>query len=189
MATLSRAIVLVFIITNTVSVFADGERDLFSEISKLYDEGTEVTFAELEGWTSGRCYGSSERDLPYASLLVGMTRKVSGNGGPLFPPVFSSRIFPLLLPTSYKGDTFDNLGRMTLDGFIDELNKAFYTFEEFRYENGTLVAPIEQGNGEIKIRKNGTNLVVLAFATRDIVDTDIKSGDLVTSCYYFKKIN
>ena len=78
---------------------------------------------------------------------------------------------------------------MTLDGFIDELNKAFYTFEEFRYENGTLVAPIEQGNGEIKIRKNGTNLVVLAFATRDIVDTDIKSGDLVTSCYYFKKIN
>ena len=159
----------------------------FSQLEAVFSQGTFPQKEDLLGWYSGRCFSKHSRNSPQNSLLIGWEDRIEGDGGPLFPAqnVPNNMLRYLSIAKDHGADDNPSYFDHPLEEDIETI-KAFQESDlgkqiagEALEDSGSLVRmTLLQPSDRWHLRKH-LNYLVLKTLLHD---------ELVSYCYYFKKI-
>ncbi len=160
-----------------------------------FDQGQNVTWAELKGSYSGRCFGVTEQDKPYQALLTYMP--VANSDGPGFP-----HGSPLLFNVRFIhwGENMDELSEKRLNEFKTELRNYWSKIYSTLTENPTVTelygdepdgTPKSRDNHKVEFKKFNEYFIsktTILISGRSIGGRPLKPGDVLKACYFFKRV-
>ena len=168
----------------------------FEVLKRDFENGQNVSYEEVEGFYSGRCYSMSRPNKAFAGNLgIYESDKYSHHR-----PNFSEsvrKVFVLSGREYIPPESFDNVEAQTLRFIMDEFSEIYTHLEDYR---GTIASRRIFNGEEIllrPVRKSGNLLISVGIALQshrdwpDKLDTSIEfeEGDTIMACYFFKKLN
>ncbi len=175
---------------NNISVFND-DLDIFSELKSWFDNGENVSFEEVEGFYSGRCYNTQHRSTPGNSLLGIYKKEIDNDNGPAFPPFYIKRIV--------EGGRADEAANFydEFEGVKSELENIWDEHSDIEDYEGTISSTLgaTPDSSKLVIKRAGEYLVLGYIAQSDAKINprlggvfNVSSGEFWLACYYFKKL-
>ena len=167
-----------------------GEDTMYSTIKTWFDEGEDVTFEEIKGFYTGRCYILAGPDTPQNAVLGAYSKKSSDDHGPAFPQGYDEKIISgswFNAPADYSDHMDGSEIKTNLDTFLDKTGVASYCAE-------TLYVPAPEGHlNSLSLRKKGQYLVTIQTVTKASQTAyhrgkyigPITVGDIIETCYYW----
>ncbi|MBI5630852.1 MAG: hypothetical protein HY921_08215 [Elusimicrobia bacterium] len=169
----------------------------YAKIESLFKAGTLPSREELSGWHAGRCYSESDRDAALAGLMAGLSL---GHDGPLFPDEFKA----FSITTYADPSAFDEPSQYGSFSTYSEMMRSIYNDVTFaRVKDGSYAARqklsepyyrfslLKGGTIEHRIRKAGSYFIIqhaVISVPKDREWVGAKPGQILSYCYFFKKI-
>lgn len=147
---------------------------VYSEVEKLYAEGTLPTTEDMTAWISGRCYMASDQSAPLNGLVIGQYEKQ--DHGPILPGEMF-KIFALWYNYGKPADKFD----LMTDALARELTSLMS-------REGNLVTVPATENNALKVSYSTSTTWSFRKNGNYIVNQWLEGGKPHAYCYYFKKV-
>lgn len=165
------------------------------QLLSWFETGTEVSFEEVKGGWSGRCFGNSPNSNPYNSIIVGLE---TNDVGPAFPP---RQYLIKEYQENEKSDYFDNYNpisdydriKQRLLDFIDN-----YKIQQTSKIDGTLTWTTGRTSDDLptslnSVRRHNDFLIFrrenLVLNKNDKKNTSTFKKETWEACYYFKNLS
>lgn len=176
------------------------EASYFDEVSKWYDQGTEVSFEDVKHGWSGRCFTKVDPNTPSNSILISIDENAAG---PAFP---AKKYLGLLFSSGNPANFFDNYdiekdSEVTAKTLQESITKK--QTQEVIIDNGTLTwtldfEPNQRPDTKHFVRRYKDFIVIrednliegnsLYSETLQRTISGVKKGPWST-CYYFKNLH
>ncbi len=162
--------------------------DKFQQILELAKQGKNVSFNEVEGVYTGRCYDMVNRNLPRSSALAILQIDTNPSDGPLFPKD------KLVIEGGYVGsaDIADSKTKETITSELLAIKSQYTSVVESPLS--VVMNDTSLTSHQMTYVKNQNYILGLIYANQDQeinVRGDgkitVKKGDIWAACYYFNK--
>lgn len=179
---------------------APRESSYFNEILDWYDNGKEVSFEDVKGGWSGRCFAKVDPNAPLNDILVSFD---DNPAGPAFP---SNKYLGLMCYPSKAPNFYDDYDIEKDDNAVVQILRetiAKKQIQQITSDNGTLtwtldLEPNQRRDIKYFVRRykdfivvRGDNLIEnnsLYSQTLQRTISGVKKGPW-TACYYFKNLS
>ncbi|MFC1523018.1 hypothetical protein ACFL6Y_11475 [Elusimicrobiota bacterium] len=168
-------------------LFANGKGSYFNRLKELYGKGKLPDTDKLIGWFTGRCYHVADPCRPTPKLLAGLRSQDNGDNGPLFPSQHDLKLFQFIADPS-DPNAYDELSEREITDIESSLRQDANWITHAIEINGSLVTWHRRNNLKYRIRSYKSYFIA-EYAVLDDVKDRFKSGDVVTMCYFFKKVH
>ena len=174
-----------------------GEGETPFEVLKWdFENGQNVSYEEVEGFYSGRCYGMGRPNKAFAGAIGIYESDQYSDHGPKFSEL-DRRIFVVPAGDDTRPGFFDNVGAWLLRSGMDKYPGKYTNLEDYR---GTIASRfIFKGKENIlwPVKKSGNFLISVGIALKSYnalppdqrkVSLRFEEGDILMACYFFKKL-
>lgn len=183
----------------TISHFpADAAKTRFEILLEWFNSGVPATFEQVRGSYSGRCFFVKDKNNPGNSLLIGVEYNPDGDVGPGFP---ADHLVQKVVTYYHEGGAPGYFDDRTSFDYKDVLDRAPKSKRinpvEFPPLSSTLLG--EKGEPWLRLEYvTSQNFLVVKMIAKENGDYPnwwggksykAKSGDIVSMCYYFKKLD
>lgn len=170
---------------------------IFSVLQSWYDKGQDVTWNQIKGSYSGRCYLVKNPDNPRPYILTYVDAK--NNNGPGFPPQLPQLVQGIrYADSSIPTDAYDNISKKDLKKFQDFMrtqiaNSAGFT-DTPTVAQKTDMEPNFRPDFLDEYRRYDQYIVnrmtLLISQNLNFGDGNFyaKAGDVIVMCYYFNQV-
>ncbi len=157
---------------------ASNDSNRFEQLLDLAHEGKPVSFSNVEGVYTGRCYEKGQ-NLARNSVLLILEVDTNPNSNSLST---KEKLVIQIGNGSAPADHFDSKTK-------EELIQALIPFKVYfssLVENPLRIA-IASAGSSVTFFKNQSSIVTLTHYTHNSTQTTVKTNDIWLACYYFNK--
>ena len=177
---------------------ADAQKTKFDYLQDWFKAGTPVTFDQLRGATSGRCFYMNEKNTPRGDLLVGVEYNADGDVGPGFPAdPLTQKMVSFYAPKD-RPNYFDDRAGFDYNQTLESA-RTTKTFQPIQTSpvSSTIIGNNKKPWMTLDFASSQNFIVVKMTAQMKKeypnwwTDAFLKAnpGDVVCMCYFFKRLD